>query len=91
MTLSGVGRSDEFWLWMSHVLLPYVHGNQSSPELGPTRLRQVRVQEGELGGILTFVPTPFQREAFGWVLIQGPTCVTFTLSLPQFPYLSVRP
>lgn len=32
---------------MSHVLLPYIHGNQSGPELGPPRLRQVRLQEGE--------------------------------------------
>lgn len=45
-----VSRSEEFWPWMSHVLLPYVHGNQSSPELGPPRLRQVRLQEGELRG-----------------------------------------
>lgn len=30
------------------MLLPYIHGNQSSPELGPPRLRQVRLQEGEL-------------------------------------------
>lgn len=42
-----VGRSEEFWPWMSHVLLPYIHGNRSSPELGPPRLRQVRLQEGE--------------------------------------------
>lgn len=42
-----IGRSEEFWPWMSHVLLPYVHGNRSSPELGPPRLRQVRLQEGE--------------------------------------------
>ncbi|XP_039102521.1 polycystin-1 isoform X2 [Hyaena hyaena] len=40
-----ITRSEEFWPWMSHVLLPYVHGNQSSPELGPPRLRQVRLQE----------------------------------------------
>nr|KAF6441861.1 polycystin 1, transient receptor potential channel interacting [Rousettus aegyptiacus] len=40
-----ITRSDEFWPWMSHVLLPYVHGNLSSPELGPPRLRQVRLQE----------------------------------------------
>ncbi|KAM6166545.1 polycystin-1 isoform 2-T2 [Erethizon dorsatum] len=40
-----ITRSDEFWPWMSHVLLPYVHGNQSRPELGPLRLRQVRLQE----------------------------------------------
>lgn len=37
---------------MSHVLLPYVHGNQSSPELGPPRLRQVRLQEGKLGVVV---------------------------------------
>ncbi|XP_045397110.1 polycystin-1 isoform X1 [Lemur catta] len=40
-----ITRSDEFWAWMSHVLLPYAHGNQSSPELGPPRLRQVRLQD----------------------------------------------
>ncbi|XP_029413572.1 polycystin-1 isoform X2 [Nannospalax galili] len=40
-----ITRSDEFWPWMSHVFLPYIHGNQSSPELGPPRLRQVRMQE----------------------------------------------
>ncbi|XP_012587148.1 PREDICTED: polycystin-1, partial [Condylura cristata] len=40
-----ITRSDEFWPWMSHVLLPSVHENQSSPELGPLRLRQVRLQE----------------------------------------------
>ncbi|XP_037013155.2 polycystin-1 isoform X2 [Artibeus jamaicensis] len=40
-----ITRSDEFWPWMSHVLLPYVHGNRSSPELGPPRLRQVRLKE----------------------------------------------
>ncbi|XP_058426295.1 polycystin-1 isoform X3 [Diceros bicornis minor] len=40
-----ITRSEDFWPWMSHVLLPYVHGNQSSPELGPLRLRQVRLQE----------------------------------------------
>ncbi|XP_073915013.1 polycystin-1 isoform X4 [Castor canadensis] len=40
-----ITRSDEFWPWMSHVLLPYIHGNQSSPDLGPPRLRQVRLKE----------------------------------------------
>lgn len=72
MTLSGVGRSEEFWPWMSHVLLPYIHGNQSSPELGPPRLRQVRLQEGKLGrGALVLIPL-FSKEAFGWVLV--PVC-----------------
>ncbi|XP_052615024.1 polycystin-1 isoform X6 [Peromyscus californicus insignis] len=50
-----ITRSDEFWPWMSHVLLPYVHGNQSSPELGPPRLRQVRLQEA-------FCPEPSSPE-----------------------------
>lgn len=49
MTVFGASRSDEFWPWMSHVLLPYIHGNRSSPELGPPRLRQVRLKEGKLG------------------------------------------
>ncbi|XP_006893940.1 PREDICTED: polycystin-1 [Elephantulus edwardii] len=40
-----ITRSDEFWPWMARVLLPYVHGNWSNPELGPPRLRQVRLQE----------------------------------------------
>lgn len=76
---------------MSHVLLPYVHGNQSSPELGPPRLRQVRLEEGELGATLALVPALLQRETFGWVLVQLLSCVTFTLFLPHFLYGSVRP
>uniref|UniRef100_A0A4X2KWQ0 Polycystin 1, transient receptor potential channel interacting n=1 Tax=Vombatus ursinus TaxID=29139 RepID=A0A4X2KWQ0_VOMUR len=40
-----ITRSDEFWVWMSRVLLPYIHGNQSALELGPPRLRQVRLRE----------------------------------------------
>lgn len=69
----GVGRSDEFWPWMSHVLLPYIHGNQSRPELGPPRLRQVRLQEGEsLRGALALSLTCFQREACAGVWIQCP-------------------
>ncbi|KAM6155639.1 polycystin-1 [Rhynchocyon petersi] len=47
-----ITRSDEFWPWLSRVLLPYVHGNQSSPELGPPRLRQVRLQEAPCLGSL---------------------------------------
>lgn len=69
----GVSRSDEFWPWMSHVLLPYIHGNQSRPELGPPRLRQVRLQEGESPrGTLALSLTCFQREAFARVWIQCP-------------------
>ncbi|XP_060028588.1 polycystin-1 isoform X1 [Erinaceus europaeus] len=40
-----ITRSEEFWPWMAEVLLPSVHRNCSSPELGPLRLRQVRLQE----------------------------------------------
>lgn len=91
VTVSAVGRSDEFWPWMSHVLLPYVHGNQSSPELGPPRLRQVRLKEGELGATLALIPALFQRAGFGRVLIELPSYVILTLSLVHFPYQSVRP
>ncbi|XP_029802283.1 polycystin-1 isoform X2 [Suricata suricatta] len=40
-----ITRSEEFWPWMAHVLLPSVHGSRAGPELGPPRLRQVRLQE----------------------------------------------
>lgn len=56
-----LGRSEEFWPWMSHVLLPYVHGNQSSPELGPPRLRQVRLREGERLLATWLNPSPAPR------------------------------
>ncbi|CAM4619463.1 polycystin-1 isoform X1 [Caretta caretta] len=47
-----VKRSDEFWAWMSQVLLPSLYNNQSGQEsystmLGVPRLRQVRLQEAE--------------------------------------------
>ncbi|KAG8506400.1 Polycystin-1 [Galemys pyrenaicus] len=51
-----ITRSEEFWPWMAHVLLPAVLGNQSSPELGPLRLRQVRLREGELSSWSPEVP-----------------------------------
>ncbi|NWR32999.1 PKD1 protein, partial [Tachuris rubrigastra] len=46
-----IKRSDEFWLWMSQVFLPYLHNNGSGQEsrsttLGMARLRQLRLQEG---------------------------------------------
>ncbi|XP_074135622.1 polycystin-1 isoform X2 [Sminthopsis crassicaudata] len=57
----GITRSDEFWVWMSRVLLPYVHGNQTALELGPPRLRQVRLQEAlcpdALGSMRRMCPT----------------------------------
>nr|XP_033818727.1 polycystin-1 isoform X2 [Geotrypetes seraphini] len=45
-----IRRSDEFWVWMSKVLLPYLCGNHSirkgySATLGAVRLRQVRLIE----------------------------------------------
>uniref|UniRef100_A0A8C0HAA9 Polycystin 1, transient receptor potential channel interacting n=1 Tax=Chelonoidis abingdonii TaxID=106734 RepID=A0A8C0HAA9_CHEAB len=46
-----IKRSDEFWAWMSQVLLPSLYNNQSGREscsimLGVPRLRQLRLQEG---------------------------------------------
>uniref|UniRef100_A0A8D0H915 Polycystin 1, transient receptor potential channel interacting n=1 Tax=Sphenodon punctatus TaxID=8508 RepID=A0A8D0H915_SPHPU len=45
-----IKRSDDFWVWMSRVLMPYLYNNQSGQEsytttLGVPRLRQVRLQE----------------------------------------------
>ncbi|NWR90348.1 PKD1 protein, partial [Furnarius figulus] len=47
-----IKRSDQFWLWMSQVFLPYLHNNGSGQEshsttLGTARLRQLRLQEAE--------------------------------------------
>ncbi|XP_064529477.1 polycystin-1 isoform X2 [Pseudopipra pipra] len=47
-----IKRSDQFWLWMSRVFLPYLHNNGSGQEshsttLGTARLRQLRLQEAE--------------------------------------------
>uniref|UniRef100_A0A674J3I7 Polycystin 1, transient receptor potential channel interacting n=1 Tax=Terrapene triunguis TaxID=2587831 RepID=A0A674J3I7_9SAUR len=47
-----IKRSDEFWAWMSQVLLPSLYNNQSGREsgsamLGVPRLRQLRLQEAE--------------------------------------------
>ncbi|NXI59886.1 PKD1 protein, partial [Chloroceryle aenea] len=48
-----IKRSDQFWVWMSRVFLPYLYKNQSAQEsssttLGTARLRQLRLQEGSV-------------------------------------------
>uniref|UniRef100_A0A8B9P7V4 Polycystin 1, transient receptor potential channel interacting n=1 Tax=Apteryx owenii TaxID=8824 RepID=A0A8B9P7V4_APTOW len=45
-----IKRSDQFWVWMSQVFLPFLYNNQSGQEsysttLGAARLRQLRLQE----------------------------------------------
>ncbi|NXQ38393.1 PKD1 protein, partial [Catharus fuscescens] len=47
-----IKRSDQFWLWMSQVFLPYLHNNGSGQEshsttLGTARLRQLRLHRAE--------------------------------------------
>uniref|UniRef100_A0A669QU75 Polycystin 1, transient receptor potential channel interacting n=1 Tax=Phasianus colchicus TaxID=9054 RepID=A0A669QU75_PHACC len=47
-----IKRSDQFWVWMSQVFLPYLYNNQSGQEsysttLGVARLRQLRLQEAD--------------------------------------------
>uniref|UniRef100_A0A8B9FZT2 Polycystin 1, transient receptor potential channel interacting n=1 Tax=Amazona collaria TaxID=241587 RepID=A0A8B9FZT2_9PSIT len=49
-----IKRSDQFWVWMSQVFLPYLYNNRSGQEshsttLGAARLRQLRLQEGWWG------------------------------------------
>ncbi|KAL2299111.1 hypothetical protein Nmel_014727 [Mimus melanotis] len=46
-----IKRSDQFWLWMSQVFLPYLYNNGSGQEshsttLGTARLRQLRLHRG---------------------------------------------
>ncbi|NXU35698.1 PKD1 protein, partial [Drymodes brunneopygia] len=50
-----IKRSDQFWVWMSQVFLPYLHNNGSGQEshsttLGTARLRQLRLRGGTGGG-----------------------------------------
>ncbi|XP_067162069.1 polycystin-1 [Apteryx mantelli] len=47
-----IKRSDQFWVWMSQVFLPFLYNNQSGQEsysttLGAARLRQLRLREAE--------------------------------------------
>ncbi|NWW74591.1 PKD1 protein, partial [Climacteris rufus] len=47
-----IQRSDQFWVWMSQVFLPYLYNNGSGQEshsttLGAARLRQLRLREAE--------------------------------------------
>ncbi|NWY67558.1 PKD1 protein, partial [Erithacus rubecula] len=47
-----IKRSDQFWLWMSQVFLPYLYNNGSGQEshsttLGTARLRQLRLHTAE--------------------------------------------
>ncbi|NXC91244.1 PKD1 protein, partial [Cercotrichas coryphoeus] len=61
-----IKRSDQFWLWMSQVFLPYLYNNGSGQEshsttLGTARLRQLRLhtggREGREGGSAVTVCT----------------------------------
>ncbi|NWZ45627.1 PKD1 protein, partial [Brachypodius atriceps] len=50
-----IKRSDQFWLWMSQVFLPYLYNNGSGQEshsttLGTARLRQLRLRGGRREG-----------------------------------------
>ncbi|NWW22043.1 PKD1 protein, partial [Falcunculus frontatus] len=49
-----IQRSDQFWVWMSQVFLPYLYNNGSGQEshsttLGTARMRQLRLQGGRAG------------------------------------------
>ncbi|XP_041085447.1 polycystin-1 isoform X3 [Polyodon spathula] len=46
-----IEKPEEFWIWLSHVLLPYLYSNETMREtnnilLGVPRLRQIRMQNG---------------------------------------------
>ncbi|NXP60074.1 PKD1 protein, partial [Chloropsis cyanopogon] len=50
-----IKRSDQFWVWMSQVFLPYLYNNGSGQEshsttLGTARLRQLRLRAGRREG-----------------------------------------
>ncbi|XP_053413664.1 polycystin-1 isoform X4 [Nycticebus coucang] len=86
-TFLAITRSEEFWPWMSHVLLPYIHGNQSSPELGPPRLRQVRLQNalGPTGAHMCSASGGFSTANYsvGWASAAYNSSKTWAYSAPD--------
>ncbi|XP_053221798.1 polycystin-1 isoform X2 [Podarcis raffonei] len=71
-----IKRSDEFWVWMSQGLLPYLYNNQSgrgsySVTLGSPRLRQIRLQEAECPSSIRHILSGTDPSATGGKCILG--------------------
>uniref|UniRef100_A0A663LLD3 Polycystin 1, transient receptor potential channel interacting n=1 Tax=Athene cunicularia TaxID=194338 RepID=A0A663LLD3_ATHCN len=79
-----IKRSDQFWVWMSQVFLPYLYNNQSGQEsysttLGTARLRQLRLQEGKWA---LLSPGGWAGCSWGWV---KPGRAAWSYSPPDLP------
>nr|XP_056722162.1 polycystin-1 [Euleptes europaea] len=66
-----IKRPDEFWVWMSRGLLPYLYNNHSgsgscSTTLGTPRLRQIRLQEAGKKGAFCSDSFDTSIYAVGW-------------------------
>ncbi|XP_061456021.1 polycystin-1 isoform X2 [Rhineura floridana] len=71
-----IKSSDDFWVWMSQGLLPYLYNNQSgrgnySITLGSPRLRQIRLQEAECPGSVRHVLSRTDLSSTGEKCIVG--------------------
>uniref|UniRef100_A0A670JHV8 Polycystin 1, transient receptor potential channel interacting n=1 Tax=Podarcis muralis TaxID=64176 RepID=A0A670JHV8_PODMU len=93
-----IKRSDEFWVWMSQGLLPYLYNNQSgrgsySVTLGSPQLRQIRLQEGSgtdpsaTGGKCILGSDSFDTASYavGWKSVAGNLTQSWTYSPPDLP------
>ncbi|NWU96861.1 PKD1 protein, partial [Upupa epops] len=90
-----IKRSDQFWVWMSQIFLPYLYHNRSAQEsysttLGTARLRQLRLQEGSLGraaGGVCADPHSFSTSDYGagWERVAGNATAAWSYSPPDLP------
>uniref|UniRef100_A0A8D2M3U2 Polycystin 1, transient receptor potential channel interacting n=1 Tax=Zonotrichia albicollis TaxID=44394 RepID=A0A8D2M3U2_ZONAL len=81
-----IKRSDQFWVWMSQVFLPYLYNNGSGQEshsttLGTARLRQLRLHGGTReGGRAGFATADY---GVGWESPAGNGTAAWAHSAPD--------
>ncbi|NXE94079.1 PKD1 protein, partial [Menura novaehollandiae] len=88
-----IQRSDQFWVWMSQVFLPYLHNNGSGQEshsttLGTARLRQLRLRKGRRAGTVALLCTDQHSFAttdygVGWESTAGNGTAAWAHSAPD--------
>ncbi|NXA52464.1 PKD1 protein, partial [Nothocercus julius] len=86
-----IKRSDQFWVWMSQVFLPFLYnrsGQESySTTLGAARLRQLRLREGATAGRSCSDSRVFSTADYmaGWERAAGNLTAAWSYSPPDLP------
>ncbi|KFV76346.1 Polycystin-1, partial [Struthio camelus australis] len=83
-----IKRSDQFWVWMSQVFLPYLYNNQSGQEsysttLGAARLRQLRLREAAERNCTDSHSFSTVDYAAGWEKVAGNLTAAWSYSPPD--------